>query len=139
MIAASILSADFFFCGGSLIAPDVVLTAAHCVNGGRFETAVRVFAGCNAVRGPRDCDEERAVVQMVLHPDWNDTTLANDVALLRLDSPLPLSGRINTVCLPSSAEDQPGEGEVVDTAGWGLNDTRANGGRVSDFLNEVFL
>lgn len=73
------------FCSGTTIAPDIVLTAAHCVQNGATYKIVEY----DAQRTPR----LRDIAQIATHPQFSLQTLLGhrataDVALLRLASPL---------------------------------------------------
>lgn len=73
------------FCSGTMIAPAIVLTAAHCVQTGATYKIVEY----DAQRTP----QLRDVAQIAIHPQFNlQTMLAHrataDVALLRLASPI---------------------------------------------------
>jgi hypothetical protein len=61
-------------CGGTVIAPDVILTAAHCVNG-RTPAQVSLFLGDTV---------PRAAVSLSVHPLWNgDSSDGHDLAIVR--------------------------------------------------------
>lgn len=65
------------FCGGSLIAPDVVLSAAHCA-GGEY----KVVIGRHDLR--TDGGDEVEIDLELSHPDYDDDTTDNDFMLLFL-------------------------------------------------------
>ena len=68
------------------------------------------------------------------HPQWNEQDLSNDLALIELPSPLPMSDYITTSCLPT-AGDVPSVGTMATVTGWGKPSDNAGG--ISDVLREV--
>ncbi len=101
------------FCTGTLVAPRVLLTAAHCLDESLLTTTRVVF-------GARVDAADAAVARPVrayVHPDHESGR--NDVALLVLDEAVALA----PVALASAALGQGDVGRTVTVVGFGLDDT----------------
>ncbi|EDV99444.1 phenoloxidase-activating factor 2 [Drosophila grimshawi] len=120
----AILRQDFqlnlYECGGAVIAPDVILTAAHCVHT-KDTTNLIVRAGEWDTQTTKEIipHEDRYVKEIVYHEKFNNGSLYNDVALLFLDSPLVFQMNIQPVCLPDIGEKF--DFERCFATGWGKN------------------
>lgn len=55
--------------------------------------------------------QNRTAVAIVLHPSYNPTTLFNDIAIVRMDTPIALGVKatVNTGCLPTQGASYVGQ------------------------------
>lgn len=119
-------STTFHLCGGSVIAENVVLTAAHCIAQHEgMEWFDRRFP--YVAVGNHDSNEQYlsldSMIQpkiSVIHPNYNETTVQSDIALLFFDRTLTdLNGVTSVIRLPEKGQQVP-SGSPVSIYGWGL-------------------
>ncbi|XP_047389901.1 snake venom serine proteinase 2-like isoform X2 [Sciurus carolinensis] len=115
---ASIQHRGAHVCGGSLIASQWVLTAAHCIARQALPSEYRVRLGMLRL-GPASPPALLVPVwRVLLPPDHSKDATRGDLALLQLRHPVTLSAHIQPICLPMPGTSPPPSSPCWVT-GWG--------------------
>lgn len=101
-------------CGGTIIAPDWILTAGHCVD---KHAQLEVVAGRHDLKANESETEQRRYVWRVfVHPHFKGGVGANDIGLIQLKTPLEYTSAVSEARLPNEWTDENGLGQLY---GWG--------------------
>ncbi|RLV88861.1 hypothetical protein DV515_00015234 [Chloebia gouldiae] len=121
-------------CGGFLIRPDAVLSAAHCLDK-KGAVKVTVILGAHNVSVRKQSQKWTLVGQWVIHPKYSRVGFKNDIVLLKLKPKAKINENVQCISLPRRNK-RVGAGAECRVSGWGwTSDT----GNRTDVMREVKL
>merc|ERR1712223_1933465 len=118
---------NFRFC---IAAEDIVITAAHCLDGAY--STIMYLCSHDIIHG-EDCEVESISKDFAIHEEYDSVYLTNDIAYIRLPTPVTYNANIQPIPLCDGSD--PQIGEIVKAVGWGKDSDDADW--ISTVLREV--
>lgn len=89
------------YCGATIISNFYALTAAHCLNN-KLENQIGLWVGVHNVSTNASSTIARLLVisKFIPHPQYNNVTNLNDIAVIRTKTEMLFNGAIGPICLP---------------------------------------
>ncbi|BFZ21267.1 hypothetical protein BsWGS_24306 [Bradybaena similaris] len=131
----SVRKYNIHHCGGAIVHPYFILTAAHCIESSMDFTHMSVVAGSLRLSKLGPQGQTRKIRRVMTYPGYRQME-GNDIALLELEEPLTYTDFVKPLCFPEE-RDVFTRGNLCYIAGWGH--TKGIQGETSEHQQETKL
>ncbi|EDW00796.1 venom serine protease [Drosophila grimshawi] len=110
------------FCGGVIVGPRHIVTAAHCAGLVQQPTNIVAIVGTNNLQNPSSSIyyAQYAIQQVLIHQQYQtNPNLINDIAILITATRIKWTRGVGPICLPPVGTTSSFEYDLVDVIGWG--------------------
>jgi secreted trypsin-like serine protease len=127
-------------CGAVLLNENWVLSAAHCIHKTDLPDLEVKFGSDDIHEDMTEFTVKRNVSRIVVHPEFNAFTFANDIVLLRLSEPIKFASNLLPICLPRpNLSNVSFEGAKATLIGWGRVAEEGPMARILRFVNMTVI
>jgi len=104
-------------CGGSVHSENYIITAGHCVQG-QNAAKILVIAGTNNIGNLTGTEQQIEAEALIQHEHYDAQTITNDIALIKLSTPLVMDEKVQPAVLPEQMVLVEAGTECI-VSGWG--------------------
>ncbi|XP_063260105.1 cathepsin G-like [Prinia subflava] len=121
-------------CGGFLIRPDTVLSAAHCADK-KGIVNITVILGAHNINDQEQSQQRVLAKDWVIHPNYSPVGFKNDIMLVKLKRKAKINKYVRLISIPRRMG-LVRKGAACEVAGWGMTSVT---GHKTNVLREVAL
>ncbi|XP_073975542.1 venom serine protease-like isoform X1 [Rhodnius prolixus] len=126
------------WCGATIIARTVALTAGHCfiTDSNPHNYGLLVGEHDTSTRAETNATKLLKISKIIVHPYFHPSSDGNDIALMVTETMIEYSSRVGPACLPFNLDKNYLLRKYVIVTGWGFLE---NGGPISNKLQKISL
>ncbi|XP_056018072.1 atrial natriuretic peptide-converting enzyme-like isoform X2 [Ostrea edulis] len=111
-----------YFCGGSILNQNWIVTAAHCLGGKSTIDDLTIVVGNTRRFAYNKYRQLKTASSLYVHEGYSSETMRNDIALIKLASPVYFNDYVRPMCLPVNTS---AVGTRCFAVGWGKASEKA--------------